>query len=189
MDSRKIQQLRAAVLDDLKDFRHKDYYKMTRTDSDLALKDYALAGRILHKHYHKPMLNARQFDAVLLLESLGLCGCEISPLTDEDIANGLTIANMQATQSIEVIKALNRYALNLPEAEKIALHAGFEVEPQPVTGKETSEDAPQSIKIRTNKLRRNTLDPAIDKAIKEAGSLELASVFLKLKELALFTRQ
>ena len=37
----------------------------------------------------------------------------------------------------------------------------------------------------TNKLRRNNLDPAIDKAIKQAGNMELADVYLKLKELAL----
>lgn len=36
-----------------------------------------------------------------------------------------------------------------------------------------------------NKLRRNNLDPAIDKAIKQAGNMELADVYLELKELAL----
>lgn len=36
-----------------------------------------------------------------------------------------------------------------------------------------------------NKLRRNNLDPAIDKAIKQAKSLNLADVYLELKELAL----
>lgn len=39
--------------------------------------------------------------------------------------------------------------------------------------------------VRVNKLRSNTLDPAIIKAIEQAGSLNLASVYLKLKELAL----
>lgn len=39
--------------------------------------------------------------------------------------------------------------------------------------------------IKTNKLRRNNLDPAIDKAIKQAGNVELADVYLELKELAL----
>lgn len=36
-----------------------------------------------------------------------------------------------------------------------------------------------------NKLRRNNLDPAIDKAIKQAGNMNLADVYLELKELAL----
>ncbi|MBY0473690.1 MAG: hypothetical protein K2Q13_01355 [Nitrosomonas sp.] len=37
---------------------------------------------------------------------------------------------------------------------------------------------------RVNKLRRNILDPAIEEAIKKAGTTELADVFLQLKELA-----
>lgn len=36
-----------------------------------------------------------------------------------------------------------------------------------------------------NKLRRNNLDPAIDKAIKQAENMELADVYLELKALAL----
>ena len=38
---------------------------------------------------------------------------------------------------------------------------------------------------KVNKLNRNELDPAIDEAIKQAGNMELADVFLKLKELAI----
>jgi len=37
---------------------------------------------------------------------------------------------------------------------------------------------------RVNKLRRNILDPAIEEAIKKAGTTELADVYLQLKELA-----
>ena len=47
-----------------------------------------------------------------------------------------------------------------------------------------SATVPTNIK-GINKLRRNTLDPAIDKAIKQAGNNELADVYLRLKELAL----
>jgi hypothetical protein len=36
-----------------------------------------------------------------------------------------------------------------------------------------------------HKLNRNSLDPAIDEAIKQAGNLELADVYLKLKLLAI----
>ncbi len=39
--------------------------------------------------------------------------------------------------------------------------------------------------ITQNKLRQNTLDPAINKAIEKANSYELAPVYLKLKELAI----
>lgn len=38
--------------------------------------------------------------------------------------------------------------------------------------------------VTINKLKRNTLDPAIEKAIKQAGNTNLADVYLKLKELA-----
>ncbi len=38
---------------------------------------------------------------------------------------------------------------------------------------------------QVNKLRRDILDPVIDKAIKQAGNMEPADVYLKLKELAL----
>ncbi len=49
---------------------------------------------------------------------------------------------------------------------------------------EQSEPVP-----RTNKLRRNNLDPAIDKAIKQAGNMKLADVYLKLKALAMDEEQ
>ncbi len=43
---------------------------------------------------------------------------------------------------------------------------------------------PQISVARVNKLRRNILDPAIEEAIKKAGTTELADVYLQLKELA-----
>lgn len=43
---------------------------------------------------------------------------------------------------------------------------------------------PASVK-QANKLRTNTLDPVIDKAIEQAGCTTLAHVYLKLKEMAL----
>lgn len=54
---------------------------------------------------------------------------------------------------------------------------GAKVEAEPV-----ATHAPATM---TNKLRRNSLDPAIDEAIKQAGSDELAAVYLKLKAMAL----
>jgi hypothetical protein len=49
------------------------------------------------------------------------------------------------------------------------------------TVKAVPDTTPAPVK---NKIRTNTLDPAIDKAIKQAGNMELAHVYLKLKELA-----
>ena len=48
-----------------------------------------------------------------------------------------------------------------------------------------NEQTTQSKKIVKGKSNRNELDPAIDEAIKQAGNMELADVFLKLKDLAL----
>lgn len=57
------------------------------------------------------------------------------------------------------------------DAPAVKVEAGTGATPAPVT--------------QGNKLRRNHLDPAIDKAIKQAGNMELADVYLELKELAL----
>jgi hypothetical protein len=58
-------------------------------------------------------------------------------------------------------------------------------DPQSSAKPETDIDITTASKITKNKLRRNTLDPAIDKAIEQAGSIKLADVYLKLKDLAL----
>lgn len=52
---------------------------------------------------------------------------------------------------------------------------------------ETTASAPSvnTKKVRTHKLNRNILDAAIDEAINQAGNMELADVFLKLKEMAM----
>jgi len=53
--------------------------------------------------------------------------------------------------------------------------------------KKTEQSEPQVTKsenTKTKKLRRDILDPAIDEAIKNAGTTELAEVYLHLKELA-----
>lgn len=39
--------------------------------------------------------------------------------------------------------------------------------------------------VKVNKLRRNSLDPAIDKAVELAGNKRLADVYLQLRELAI----
>lgn len=65
----------------------------------------------------------------------------------------------------------------VPRSQLPADAPAGEVEAEPV-----ATPAPA---IKTNKLRRNNLDPAIDKAIKQAGNMELADVYLELKELAI----
>jgi hypothetical protein len=44
---------------------------------------------------------------------------------------------------------------------------------------------PAPVSIRIHKLRKNLLDVPIEKAVKEAGTLDTAAVYIKLKELAL----
>jgi len=49
---------------------------------------------------------------------------------------------------------------------------------------ESIQVTPPTSVTRVSKIRRNILDPAIDEAIKKAGTTELANVYLQLKELA-----
>lgn len=49
----------------------------------------------------------------------------------------------------------------------------------------TSGPSVKTKKVITHKLNRNTLDAAIDEAINQAGNMELADVFMKLKEMAM----
>lgn len=62
-------------------------------------------------------------------------------------------------------------AVMTADAPAAKVGAGTGTKPAPVT--------------QGNKLRRNNLDPAIDKAIKQAGNMELADVYLELKALAI----
>ena len=60
------------------------------------------------------------------------------------------------------------------------------IEALPITQSDTAPaKAVQENVIKKNKLNRNELDPAIDEAIKQAGNMHLADVFLKLKDLAI----
>lgn len=64
---------------------------------------------------------------------------------------------------------------------KAATQAPPMVEAAPAAKVNDTKPAPVT---QVNKLRRDILDPAIDKAIKNAGNMEPADVYLKLKELA-----
>lgn len=93
--------------------------------------------------------------------------------------------------------------VRLDEFAAWCIHVGFEIPPElsalskAATQAAPKLDAPHTAKVeavtvttpapaaQTNKLRTNTLDPAIDKAIQNAGCTTLANVYLELKALAL----
>ncbi len=97
-------------------------------------------------------------------------------------------------------QAISEYVCHLPEREANALLLAWEASLVP---KQSPDTAKTALKDKQNaapetevtpkketareytKVRRNALDPAIDEAIKQAGNMQLADVFLKLKELAL----
>lgn len=62
--------------------------------------------------------------------------------------------------------------------------AGSERE-RPATSMESITIMPPAPAAQANKLRTNTLDPAIDQAIQQAGCTVLANVYLELKALAM----
>lgn len=113
------------------------------------------------------LLNANQFErqhftenfamGVRLTEFVAWCAPVVRDLTGRDIPSELTALAKAAPQ-----------AAPLEEAAPAVKVKG--TKPAPVT--------------QVNKLRRDILDPAIDKAIKNAGNMEPADVYLKLKELA-----
>lgn len=69
------------------------------------------------------------------------------------------------------------------ELESLLEYSDSKIEQELKQAKSILVTPPISV-TRVNKLRRNILDPAIDEAIKKAGTTELADVYLQLKELA-----
>ncbi len=91
----------------------------------------------------------------------------------------LEVAKREAIQQLQesptANNLLNRYIALQPKGK-----------PKPEAKAEADKPGITTAPItQGNKLRRNNLDPAIDKAIKQAGNMELADVYLKLKALAL----
>ena len=81
MDGFKIQELRAAVLNDLREFIPKDYYRFVRTNEDMAYRDITLANRLNVEHYNSPQLTPRQLAAVWLLTASGRIATSTNRLT------------------------------------------------------------------------------------------------------------
>lgn len=88
------------------------------------------------------------------------------------------------TKKLRLLDGLTRIPLvDLPpESHARIVELGCVVQTAPDT---EAVITPRPPVATTNKLRRNNLDPAIDKAINQAGNMELADVYLKLKTLAI----
>jgi len=80
---------------------------------------------------------------------------------------------IQIEQTPAHVAKLGRAGLTLTASTEIMANPAGNTEAWPAPAK------------KINKLRRNILDPAIDKAIEQAGNRKLADVYLRLKVLAL----
>ncbi len=95
--------------------------------------------------------------------------------------NGFTaLSNLFSQQSNPNTSTGSIPSCKLPATTSAAIIAPITTSPVATTCAPSVAPKPKS-----HKLNRNTLDPAIDEAIKRAGNMELADVFLKLKEMAL----
>lgn len=110
MDGFKIQELRAAVLNDLREFIPKDYYRFVRTNEDMAYRDITLANRLNVEHYNSPQLTPRQLAAVWLLDRIGsYCHKYESADHAADAAEGITPENIKEMNLENLHDALRRY--------------------------------------------------------------------------------
>lgn len=122
MNGWKIQELRAAVLHDIRDFIPKDFYSYARTDDGIALKDSELANRLKLEQYRTPKFTPRQLTAVWLLDKIGLyCHKYESPDPVADAADGITAESIKEMCLEHLHDALRRYAAHLGADEAKAL--------------------------------------------------------------------
>ncbi|MBI4740400.1 MAG: hypothetical protein HY777_02345 [Betaproteobacteria bacterium] len=88
-------------------------------------------------------------------------------------------------------RAVKEYAVFLPPAEQAVLIENFENALDASSGTPESAEPPATVAtpakpgITRHKLRTNSLDAPIQKAIKLAGNTDTAPVFVQLKELAI----
>lgn len=118
----KIQQLRAAVLTDLREFIPEGYYSFVRTGEDVAYGDIRLATRLQEKQYKTPQLTPRQLTAVWLLERIGLyCHKYESSDPAADSADEVTPESIKVNRLEHLQAALVEYAKYFSEGEAAAL--------------------------------------------------------------------
>lgn len=122
MNGWKIQELRAAVLHDIRDFIPKDFYSNARTDDWIALKDSLLANQLILEQHRTPKFTPRQLTAVWLLDRIGLyCHKYESPDPAADAADGITPENIKEMCLKHLHDAFIRYAAHLDADEAKAL--------------------------------------------------------------------
>lgn len=110
MDAFKIQELRAAVLNDLREFIPIDYYRFVRTNEDVAYRDITLAKRLNVEQYTTLQLTPRELVAVWLLECIGLyCHKYESADLAADAAEGITPESIKEMNLERLHDALRRY--------------------------------------------------------------------------------
>lgn len=95
----------------------------------------------------------------------------------------LHISQVAAGQAVDRIRANS----SLKILQNSQQRESFKKDAMPLAEHEPAKmpDTTPSPKSRKYKLRMNHLDPVIDKAILLAGNMQVADVYLKLKELAL----
>lgn len=126
MNGWKIQELRAAVLSDLRDFIPKNYYINVRTDDDISFKDITLSNRLMLAHYTEPKFTPRQLAAIWMLEKIAeYCHPYTSPDPAADAAEGITPESIKVMSLGHLHDALRRYAAYLAEDEAKALLNGI----------------------------------------------------------------
>lgn len=122
MDGWKIQELRAAVLSDLRDFIPKNYYINVRTDDDISRKDITLSNQLKLAHYTEPKFTPRQLAAIWMLEKIGYyCHPYTSLDPAADAAEGITPESIKEMSLEHLHDALMRYASHLGADEAKAL--------------------------------------------------------------------
>ena len=156
MDNRKIQKLRAAVLNDLAKFIPNNFYAYIRTSIDLYNQDCVLAKDLRSQQYRKPKMTPRQIDAIELLDAIGSYGGAYFSVP-EDVAapldNGITLEGIKETCFATLQEALSEYALHLSADKARVLLPNHAIKP----ATEQATDAPRKQKAKWTDAELRTL--------------------------------
>jgi len=88
-----------------------------------------------------------------------------------------------ASEQIKIDRKIKKLKKREAKLESLLGYSDSKIEKELKQAESILVTPPTSV-TRVSKFRRNILDPAIDEAIKKAGTTELANVYLQLKELA-----